>query len=183
VTEYGHQTRPQDSLGVSYATQSAYISQAIALAKKYPFVGMFIWFVYQDDPGQEWESGLYTQAGSAKGRSPNRFSASARPLDARNAVYTFRRGTSTPLVKLYARRFCVADKPGTAIGMTWRIYRGSRLLNVDQQTSPLGRDCTIAARLRWKGGGIARGVTYTVTFELNDINGDVLNRKLTIRGT
>ncbi len=183
VTEYGHQTRPQDSLGVSYATQSAYITQAINLAKRYPFVGMFIWFVYQDDQGQEWESGLYTQNGTPKGRSPDRFSASARPLDARNSVYTFRRGTTTPLVKLYTRRYCVADKPGTGIGMTWRVYRGSRLLAVDQQTSPLQRDCTISARLRFPGGGIARGVTYTATFELNDINGDKLNRRLTIRGT
>lgn len=182
VTEYGHQTRPQDSLGVSYATQSAYIQQAISLARKYSFVPMFIWFVYQDDPGQEWESGLYTQAGAAKGKSPGRFSSSARPLDARNAVYTFRRGTTTPLVRIHTRRYCVADKPGTAIGMTWRIYRGGRLIEVDQQTSPLLRDCTITARLRFPGG-IARGVTYTATFALNDINGDVLNRRVTIRGT
>jgi hypothetical protein len=183
VTEYGHQTRPQDSLGVSYAVQSAYVQQAIALARRYPFVGMFIWFVYQDDPGQEWESGLYTQSGSAKGRSPSRFSTAARPLDARNAVYSFRRGTATPLVRLYTRRYCVADRPGTAIGMTWRIFRGSRLISVGQQTSPLGRDCTIAARLRFRNGGVARGVTYTATFDLNDINGDVLHRRLTIRGT
>ena len=33
VTEYGHQTRPEDSLGVSYATQSRYIQQAISLAQ------------------------------------------------------------------------------------------------------------------------------------------------------
>ena len=182
VTEYGHQTRPEDSLGVTYATQSAYIQQAISLARKYPFVGMFIWFVYQDDPGQEWESGLYTQSGAAKGRSPSRFSATARPLDARNAVYTFRRGTTSPLVRLYTRRFCVGDTTGTAIGMTWRVYRGSRLIEVDQQTSRLLRDCTITARLRFPGG-IARGVTYTATFELNNIHGDVLNRRLTIRGT
>ena len=183
VTEYGHQTRPQESLGVSYAVQSAYIQQAIALAKRYPFVGMFIWFVYQDDQGQEWESGLYTQSGSAKGNSPNRFSSSARPVDARNAVYAFRRGTTTPLVKLYTRRYCVADRTGTGIGMTWRVYRGSRLLSVGQQSSPLLRDCTVTARLRFPGGGVARGVTYTATFEMNDINGDKLNRRLTIRGT
>lgn len=183
VTEYGHQTRPPDSLGVSYATQSAYIQQAIRLARKYPFVGMFIWFVYQDDQGQEWESGLYTESGNAKGGSPSRFSANARPLDARNAVYSFRRGTSTPLVRLYARRYCVADKPGTAIGMTWRIFRGSRLIKVGQQSSPLARDCTIAARLFFPAGGVAKGVTYTATFDLNDINGDVLKRRLTIRGT
>src|SRR5262249_9842157 len=32
VTEYGHQTRPEDSLGITYAQQAAYIQQSISLA-------------------------------------------------------------------------------------------------------------------------------------------------------
>ena len=179
VTEYGHQTRPEDSLGVSYAVQSAYVRQAISLARSYPFVGMFIWFVYQDDQGQPWDSGLYTRSGNAKGSSPNRFAASAKPLDARNAMYAFRGGTLTPLVRLYTRRYCVGDTTGTPIGMTWRVFRGSRLIAVGQQTSPLLRDCTINARLRFN---VAKGQLYTATFALNDINGTVLSRRLTIRG-
>ncbi len=179
VTEYGHQTRPEDSLGVPYAVQAAYLQQAISLSRNYSFVTMFIWFVYQDDQGQPWESGLYTEGGAAKNGSPGRFSASARPLDARNAVYSFRGGTLTPLVKLYTRRYCVGDPTGTPIGMTWRVFRGSRLIAVGQQTSPLLRDCTISARLRFN---VAKGQTYTATFALNDINGTVLNRRLTIRG-
>ena len=67
VTEYGHQTKPPDQFGISYAKQSAYIAQSIALVRKLPYVPMFIWFVYQDDQGQPWESGLYTQGGSSKG--------------------------------------------------------------------------------------------------------------------
>jgi cellulase (glycosyl hydrolase family 5) len=180
VTEYGHQTRPEDSLGVPYTTQAAYIQQAISIARNFPFVTMFIWFVYQDDQGQPWESGLYTEGGSAKSKSPSRFSASARPLDARNAVYQFRGGTRTPLVRLHARLFCVGDTTGTPIGMTWRIFRGGRLIAVGQQSSPLQRDCTVGARLRFT---VAKGRTYTATFALNDINGEVLNRRLTIRGT
>ena len=78
ITEYGHQTKPPDPFGVSYATQAAYIRQAIAMARKLPFVGMFIWFVYQDDPGQPWDSGVYARGGSAKGASPRSFSASAK---------------------------------------------------------------------------------------------------------
>ena len=70
VTEYGHQTRPEDSLGVPYSRQAAYIRQSIALATRLPFVEMFIWFVYQDDQGQPWESGLYTRSGASKGSSP-----------------------------------------------------------------------------------------------------------------
>jgi Cellulase (glycosyl hydrolase family 5) len=180
VTEYGHQTRPEDATGIPYATQAAYIQQSISMASSYPFVTMFIWFVYQDDPGQEWESGIYTRGGSPKGRSPARFSASARPLDARNAVVLVPRGTLTPLLNVYTRRYCVTNPTGTAIGMTWRVFRGSRLLNVGQQTAALRADCSIAARVQVRGG-VARGVAYTVTFEMNDRSGIKLNRRISLR--
>jgi hypothetical protein len=180
VTEYGHETKPPDTVGISYAKQAGYIKQSIAIAKKYPFVTMFIWFVYQDDQGQPWESGVYTRDGIPKGSSPPRFSAAARPLDARNAVFRFRRGTVTPLVTLYARRYCVGDTAGTPIGVTWRVSLAGRLVGVGQQSSPLGSDCTITVRLR--GFTVARNKSYVATFDLNDINGIVLTRRLTIRG-
>jgi hypothetical protein len=180
VTEYGHETKPPDTIGVSYAKQAAYIRQSIAIAKTYPFVTMFIWFVYQDDQGQPWESGVYTSDGIAKGGSPPRFSAAARPLDARNATFQFRRGTVTPLVTLYTRRYCVSNTAGTPIGVTWRVSLSGRLVGVGQQSSPLGTDCTITVRLR--GFAVARNKSYAATFELNDINGIVLTRRLTIRG-
>ena len=182
VTEYGHQTKPQDRFGVSYAKQTAYIRQSIALAKSLPFVTMFIWFVYQDDQGQPWESGLYTQAGTRKSAAPTGFAAAARPLDPRNGMYSFRAGTSTPLVTLMVRKYCTKDPAGTPIGMTWRVFRRGRLIAVDQQTSALRRDCTIRARLRVPGG-IARRTSYTATFDLNDRNGTFLTRRLTIRAT
>jgi Cellulase (glycosyl hydrolase family 5) len=180
VTEYGHQTRPEDSLGIPYATQAAYIQQSISMAASFPFVNMFIWFVYQDDQGQPWESGIYTKGGVPKGSSPSRFSASARPLDARNGVVLVNRGTLTPLINVYTRRYCVTNPTGTAIGMTWRVFRGSRLLNVGQQTATLRADCSIAARVQVRGG-VARGVAYTVTFEMNDRSGIKLNRRISLR--
>jgi Cellulase (glycosyl hydrolase family 5) len=182
VTEYGHQTKPPDAFGISYATQAAYIRQSMAIAKKYPFVSMFIWFVYQDDQGQPWESGVYTQGGARKGSSPTAFSGSAKPLDARSGVFAFRAGTRTPLVSLYTRRYCTKDVPGTPIGMTWRIFRAGRLIAVDQQTAPLRRDCTINARLRFPSGGVVKGTTYTATFNMNDRNGTFVDRRITIRG-
>ena len=180
ITEYGHQTRPEDSLGVPYAIQSAYIQQAISLSARYSFVNMFIWFVYQDDQGQPWESGLYTRNGTPKGNSPARFSASARPLDPRNNLLILPRGTLTPLVNVHTRRACANNPAGTPVGMTWRVFRGSRLTDVGQQTAPLRSDCTIDARIRI-AGGVQRGQTYTVTFALNTANGVLINRRLTVR--
>ena len=180
ITEYGHQTQPPDSLGIPWTTQAQYLSQAIALAKRYPYVTMFIWFVYQDDQGQPWESGLYTEGGVPKANSPTKFRQSAQPLDARNAVYSFRGGTLTPLVQLYTRRYCATDTAGATIGMTWRVFRSGTLIKVGQQTSPLRADCTITARLRFR---VVKGQSYIATFALNDVSGVVLTRRLTIRGT
>jgi hypothetical protein len=182
ITEYGHQTRPPEALGIPWSTQAQYVSQAIGIAKRFTFVNMFIWFVYQDDPGQPWESGLYTQGGVPKASSPSRFEAAARPLDARSPVLNVKRGTLTPLVNLYVRRYCANDATSSTVGMTWRIYAGTRLLAVGQQSSALKRDCSIDARLRFKSA-VAKGKTYTATFALNDKNGIVLSRKVTIRGT
>jgi len=180
VTEYGHQTRPEDSLGIPYAKQAAYIQQSMSIVSRYPFVSMFIWFVYQDDQGQPWESGIYTRNGTPKGSSPARFTTTARPLDARNGVVVVPRGTLTPLISVHTRRYCANSSPGSLVGMTWRVFRGGRLINVDQQTAPLRSDCTIAARIRVQGG-VARGQTYLVTFELNNASGVVLNRRITLR--
>ena len=182
ITEYGHQTRPEDALGVPYSTQAAYIQQSISMTARLPFVNMFIWFVYQDDQGQPWESGIYTRNGAPKGTSPARFAASARPFDPRNNLLLLKRGTLTPLVNVYTRRYCATNPTGALVGMTWRVFRGGRLIKVGQQTASLRADCTIAARIEIPGG-VARGTTYLATFAMNDASGVVLNRRITIRGT
>jgi Cellulase (glycosyl hydrolase family 5) len=181
ITEYGHETRPEDRFGVPYSTQTSFVRESIAMARKYSFVDMFIWFVYQDDQGQPWDSGLYGQSGSPKGGSPTQFSRSAKPLDARNGLLAIRGGgLRTPLVTLHTRSYCTKNPAGTPIGMTWRVFRGKRLVAVDQQTSTLRRDCTITARLRFNA---ARRTTYTATFMLNDRHGLFVTRKLTIRAS
>ena len=83
ITEYAHQTRPQDRFGVSYRKQAEYIRQSISIARKQRFTKMFVWFVFRDDRGQGWESGIYTRAGSAKGNAPTAFTRAARGLDPR----------------------------------------------------------------------------------------------------
>ena len=175
ITEYGHETRPQDPFGIPYAKQASYVRQAIQIARRYPFVTMFVWFVYQDDPGQPWDSGLYTPAGDAKGSSPPRFSAAAKPLDARNAIVEVPSGRA-PLVTLYARRLCVLNEPGTNIGVAWRLA-GGRLVETGV---PLRPDCTVAVRLN--GATVVRKRSYRVTFEIEDIHGVGLTRLVTVRG-
>jgi hypothetical protein len=161
--------------------QASFVRQSIAIARSYPFVDMFIWFVYQEDQGQPRDSRLYTQTGANTGATPSRISAAARLLDARNSELSLRRGTSSPSVTLYTRRFCVVDTSGATIGTTWRARIGSRLVDVGQATAPLQANCTITVRL--DGFKVAQTKSYIVTFDLNDINGETLTRRVTIRGS
>jgi hypothetical protein len=140
---------------------------------------MFIWFVYQDDPGQPWESGLYTAGGAAKNPSPSRFSSTARPVDMRNSVYSFRRGTANPLVTLAARKFCSNNAAGAMIEVSWRVVLNGREVDTGQQPAALRSDCTLPVRL---GFTVARGGKYTAVVTI-DGSGSPVTRTLTIRGT
>jgi hypothetical protein len=68
ITEYGYQTNPPDRLvGVSYAKQAAYLTQAFGIARKNPRVDMMLWFLLKDEPTLAgWQSGLETASGKKK---------------------------------------------------------------------------------------------------------------------
>jgi hypothetical protein len=68
ITEYGYQTNPPDRLvGVSYAKQAAYLTQAFGIARKNPRVDLMLWFLLKDEPTLAgWQSGLETVSGNKK---------------------------------------------------------------------------------------------------------------------
>ena len=68
ITEYGYQTNPPDKLiGVSFAKQAAYLTQAFAIARKNPRIDMMLWFLLKDEPTLAgWQSGLETASGKKK---------------------------------------------------------------------------------------------------------------------
>jgi hypothetical protein len=68
VTEFGYETRPPDSLvGVSYARQAGWLSQAYGIARRNSRISMFIWFLLRDEADRNgaafgvpgWQSGLF----------------------------------------------------------------------------------------------------------------------------
>ena len=66
ITEYGHETKPEEPKGVTYAQQAAYVKQALTFAADDPNVQMFIWFIVRDDPTSAWQSGLVQRDGTKK---------------------------------------------------------------------------------------------------------------------
>ena len=61
-------TDPPDRLvGVSYAKQAAYLTQAFGIARKNPRIDMMLWFLLKDEPSLAgWQSGLITAGGKHK---------------------------------------------------------------------------------------------------------------------
>ena len=68
ITEYGYQTNPPDRIaGVTYAKQAAYLTQAVAFARKHPQIDIFLWFLLRDEGRLGgWQSGLTTVGGVRK---------------------------------------------------------------------------------------------------------------------
>ena len=68
ITEYGYQTKPPDAqFGVSWALQAKYLTQAFAIARRNPRIGMMLWFLVRDEPDLSgWQSVLITTAGRKK---------------------------------------------------------------------------------------------------------------------
>jgi hypothetical protein len=84
LTEYGHETQPEEPLGVSRGLQAAYAEQALALAAAVPRVELFVWFTFRDDPMNTWQSGLLDERGRPK-PAYARFAEEARLIrDARS---------------------------------------------------------------------------------------------------
>jgi hypothetical protein len=164
ITEYGHETKPPDPHGVSYATQAKYAVQALNIAKNDPNVQMFIWFVFHDSPGNPWQSGLYSANGTQK-PAYQAFSAVARLID--GTMFTVKAGTS-PHVTMYMPYLGYYSDPGAQIGMTYVVNEGSKKLAIGQPVVSLSADDSITFAADFKP---LKGHTYTVTATANEANG------------
>jgi hypothetical protein len=177
ITEYGHETKPGEPLGVTEAQQSKYIPQALSLAKKDKRVGMFIWFVFRDSSGSTWQSGLYRANGAPKS-SLGSWRRTVTPLDPRNPSLTVRGGSKSLLVTLPVREICSNNNPGTPVGTTYRVYDGKKFVKVGQTSAKLGKDCSLPVRTVFT---FAKRKTYRIVFDMNTMNGVVAQRTATVK--
>ena len=111
LTEYVHETRPEDPRGVSYAQQASYLTTAVSMARRNPRVSMLIWFAIRDNDVNQWQSGLLTYGGLEK-PAFDQFSVVARLVDARNAFVTVRAGRPNPAVRVPTTKLRYRSGPG-----------------------------------------------------------------------
>ncbi len=177
ITEYGYQTRPENPKGVSYATQAAYARQVLNIAAGDPNVRMFIWFILRDDPTSAWKSGLVRRDGTKKPAFAT-YAALAKKYDGRSPQFVVRAGVTNPLVRFGALELWSRSGTGAKVGMTIAVYDGAREVRTAQPVSTIGRDGWVSFRAPLK---TVKGHTYYVTIAANDINGNKVNRSVTIR--
>jgi cellulase (glycosyl hydrolase family 5) len=178
ITEYGHETKPGEPHGVTNAKQAAYARQALTIARADKRVQMFVWFTIKDTPGNPWQSGLFSRTGSVKPAYAS-FSSLARLIDG-DGTYTVRAGTR-PTVKFYPSLLRFFSAPGETIGMTLRVLNNGRVVaSPVQPTVPMGFDGSVTVRVPFSP---AKGVTYTVTAEMNDPHGNHQTRSVAVIGS
>jgi hypothetical protein len=176
ITEYGHETKPPDPHGVSYATQAKYAVQALNIAKNDPNVQMFIWFVFHDTAGNPWQSGLYGANGIQK-PAYDPFGALARLID--GTMFTVKAGT-TPRVTMYVPYLAYYSQPGTQIGLTYVVREGAATVAVGQPVATLAGDASITFAPAFKP---VKGKAYTVSATANEPNGHSETRTALIKAS
>jgi hypothetical protein len=176
ITEYGHETKPDDPKGVDYQTQASYMQRAFAIASRYSYVPMFIWFVLHDDQGDPWQSGLITEDGVLKPAFFT-FADLAFRFDPRNALLVVKGGKPNPVVRLSAREMAVKSSVGDVIGVDMRVILGDSLVVHEQPQGKLGIDGWVTVPIAFTP---QKGRTYYVQVVMNNIHGDRVSRFLTL---
>ena len=85
VTEYAHETRPGNPVGVEPELQATFAAEALEIAAQNPRVRLFVWFTLRDSPANPWASGLLAEDDTPKPAFAS-FRERARALDGRNPV-------------------------------------------------------------------------------------------------
>jgi hypothetical protein len=177
LTEYGHETKPEEPKGVTYAQQSAYLRTALRFVAGDPNVSVFIWFILRDDPTSAWQSGLVERDGVKK-PSYATFTGLAKQFDGRNPQIFVKGGTNNPLVKFAALELWSKSGTGAKVGMTIAIYDNGRVIKTAQPTSVIGPDGWVSFRAPFRA---VKGHNYNITIEAGDANGNQVNRSVLVR--
>jgi Cellulase (glycosyl hydrolase family 5) len=177
ITEYGFETKPDEPKGVTTTQQAAYTKQTMKTITASPYIYMFIWFIFRDDPTSTWQSGLENEDNSRK-PAFGTFTAGARGLDYRSPIVYIKPKSSNPVVRLPVWELFARDGVGAELGATVRTYAGRRNIAVSQPTAPIGVDGYASFVVPLKKA--PEHSTFTATFQINDKNGNRVYRTASI---
>jgi cellulase (glycosyl hydrolase family 5) len=177
ITEYGFETKPGEPRGVTVAQQALYTKLTLAYVTQSPYVFMFVWFIFRDDPTSTWQSGIENEDNSRKPAFAT-FAAGARKLDVRSPIVYVKARKSNPTIRVPVWELLARDGVGAPIGATVKTFYNRRNIAVKQPTSTIAIDgyASFVVPLR----SPPAHTSYTVTLLINDKNGNQILRTATL---
>jgi hypothetical protein len=176
ITEYAHETKPDEPQGVTYAQQATYAKLALQAAAKLTDVTMFVWFVLRDDPTSTWQSGFVRANGSLK-PGFSAFARAAAGLDARNEIFTVAPGVPVGDLRFGVRELAVHMTKADVVGISYQIFDKGRIVASGAPAPVIGVDDWVTFRPNLVP---VHKHTYIVRITAGSIHGDFANRVLTL---
>jgi hypothetical protein len=165
ITEYAYQTRPGDPYGVSEAQQATYLAHVMKQLKADRRVQMLIWFIFRDSESSHWQSGISRISGRPK-LAYDVFSSLA--LSVRGQTLQVSAGVR-PTIGLPVPRLAFVTPAGSTIGVTYRVFQGTRLVAMGQPAPRLLTNQSVRFVANFKP---ARGQSYDIEMDAGDISGN-----------
>ena len=165
ITEYGYQTKPGDRFGVTEAQQARYLSLVMNQLRGDQRVQMFIWFIFRDSKRGLWQSGLTTASGRTK-PSYSAFLSLAQSMGGQTV--SIKPGVK-PTIKLPVPRLAFVSPAGSTIGVTYRVYQGTRMVAVGQPAPRLQVNQSVSFVASFTPAPRNR---YTIEIDAGDISGN-----------
>jgi hypothetical protein len=175
ITEYGFETKPAERKGVTVAQQAAYVRRSLEIARQDPHVQIYIWFIFRDDPTSTWQSGMLNEDGTRKPALAS-FTSLAKLLDGRNPIVSAHVG-KVPTVRIPVLELAARDGVGATLGATLRIYTDAGKF---VESAQLASKIDIDGYASFVFGKSSTAASYTVLFEINDKNGNRVDRYATV---
>ncbi len=176
ITEFAYQTRPESPRALTYVQQASYLRTAFLRTVAVPQVQMFLWFTFQDTPGQRWQSGLYRSDNTPK-PSLGTWERTIAPYSVDNPRINVHKGVSPtitlPLIVLQNYRLPTDPK----LGVAYHVFQGNQPITGADMEVTLSRSGV--ATIKLSAFKPVAG-TYTVKLAINDIHGNVVNRTVTL---
>ena len=147
------------------AQQARYLSTVVSQLKADLRVQMFIWFIFRDSKGGLWQSGLATTSGRAK-PSYTAFQSLAGSMVGQTVKIA---PGVKPLIKLPVPRLAFVSPAGSTIGVTYRVYEGTRMVAVGQPAPRLQINQSVSFVARFTPAPRNR---YTIEIDAGDVSGN-----------
>jgi hypothetical protein len=175
VTEFAYRTSPEIRGAAPYALQASYLARALELARTQPGVAMLVWFIFRDEPGEPWQSGLVDRRGRPKPALAS-FAAALSPgvrelraaADPGSFVHAFR----VPALELRSHL-----SPGARLGVTYTLAACGRNLADGMTATRMGADGWVPVTARFT---VVPGTTYRLALRIEDAHGQLVRRELAV---